>query len=237
MLTVLNKNGIAQTPFMKGYNLGSRTVLTATGSSTYTVPNFCTLLSVVCVSSGAGGTQSANSTAGNINTSGGGVAGGIATAVIAVKPAQQFTAVVGAGGLSGNSGISSSLTDLVTGALVLSAVLGNTGNSSGVGATEVFVVGGNTGGGTFVGEYLLAGGGGSRGGAAHRVSGTISTNGKGAAGIFGGRPVRRLTQGTGATGGNYGASGSGGLSINAGGIAAGGAGGQGIIIIWEFYGN
>jgi hypothetical protein len=42
-------------------------------------------------------------------------------------------------------------------------------------------------------------------------------------------------QGNGNPGGNYGAGGSGAMSVNAGGAVTGGAGAQGVVIVNEFY--
>jgi hypothetical protein len=62
----------------------------------------------------------------------------------------------------------------------------------------------------------------------------VGVSGKGGDGPWGGSGVERITQGGGNAGSNYGGGGAGALTLSAGAATAGGAGGQGIMIIYEF---
>jgi hypothetical protein len=116
--------------------------------------------------------------------------------------------------------------------VVVTAPGGTAGNALATGTTNVFVAANNT---------VAAGGqgtvrfGGNAGGAGQRLSGTVAVSGQGAHGPWGGGGAAIIAHGNGNPGGNYGAGGSGAMSVNAGGAVTGGAGAQGVVVVNEFY--
>lgn len=233
MQQIYNGAGVWLESLQAGLHLGGRTVVTATGSSDFTTSNYTKALFIECISSGSGGVTAPNSTAGNLRAGAGGVGGGYSSKFIGALARDTYTVVVGAGGTANVFGADSSVTRTIDGVLLCSARHGpsSTGDTAN-GSTEIFAQGGNVPAGTRLGDTTADVSGWVAG---HRVNATICVAGKGGPGPFGGKPITRITQGAGAAGGKYGAGGSGGLSINAGGAATGGTGGQGVVILWEFY--
>lgn len=232
MQTVYSSAGIAVTSLAgSGYRLSSRSIITSTGTSTYTPPSGVAVIIVECVGGGSGG-RNATGNAGQIALGGGGGGGGYSSDVIWVRPGHVFTAVVNVGGTADNAGGATSFSSVNPTVTLVAAAGGTTGSALVTGSTETIVTGGLGGAlGSAVGAVQVQG---NSGLSAHRVSGTIGCSGAGGAGPWGGGPPARITQGNGAAGGNYGAGGSGAFSINAGGATTGGHGGQGVIIVWEF---
>ena len=217
--------------FPPGYLLGSRTKITATGTSTYTTPQGCRLLLVECIGGGGGGGSAGNAPAGQIQAGAGGVSGSYSATSIPTASGKTFTAVVNAGGAGNNNGGVTTFTG--TGGMVwCSAQGGSAGGVTGFGSTEVYANNGVNAQGVSVGDIAT---GVNASGVAHRVSGTVAISGRGANGPFGGGALPIKAQGNGVAGGNYGAGGSGSMSVNAGGAATGGHGAQGVILVSEFY--
>ncbi len=244
MQTLMNRNGAIIQLLQSGFLLGSRTIFT-TGSNSYTPPAGCKTLFVELLSGGGGGATTVNSSAGQITMGSGGSGGAYTGCVVSLPLAlvqdgatTPFTATVGAGGTIAAGGSSIFQSNLVAGTAVGTIGAFSTNSAAGTvmatGSTELFIIGAGTGNSSNQGDYGTPSG--NAGGNGHRVSGTVGISGRGAAGPFGcGQPGGRTTQGAGATGKNYGAGGSGGLSTNAGGTAANGGGSKGLIIIWEFF--
>jgi hypothetical protein len=75
---------------------------------------------------------------------------------------------------------------------------------------------------------------GNSGGASYVATAAIAVSGRGADGPWGGSGREVIAQGGGAAGTLYGGGGSGALTLSGGAATAGGAGGQGVLIIYEF---
>lgn len=228
----MNRNGVIIEANRKGFLLGSRTIITATGASTYTVPTNCKTILIECIGGGGGGQPTSNSTAGNIRLGNGGQAGGYSVSNLILVTFNTLAAVVNAGGASNASG---GVTSLSQGSVSLCTAQGGqcalNGNADG--STEIFITPSSIAQGTAVGAFTASGAPNFPLG--HRVSGTVVLSAKGAPGPFGGQPISRNSHGVGTDGGLYGGGGAGGVSVNAGGGTVAGAGGQGLIIVWEFY--
>lgn len=232
MQGLYNRAGILLVTQNLGFAFGSRTVVTATGSSVYTPPTGCRAVLFECFGGGAGGFNTVSATAGQLIAAGGGASGSYSQTFYMVNPGRTFTVSVGVGGsTSGGNGGITNVIDNRNGAVVCLAAGGTTGTTITSGTAEAF---GTTGGatvGTPVGDVSFSF---SPAMVGHRVSGTVGMSGRGGF-IAYGRPQATIAQGNGTGGGHYGAGGGGGVSINAGGTTTGGAGGQGILIVWEFY--
>jgi hypothetical protein len=230
--TVYNPNGVPIQTAFNGYLLGSRTKITATGSSTYTPPVGCKYLFFEAIAGGAGGGAAANSTAAQITLASGGGAGSYSSAWTAVQP--TFAVSVGTGGASAGNGNATTVTypTAIGTQVVVNTTGGGQGAAIATGTTELFAApaGPNAGGNS--GNLRV---GQSPGYAGHRVSGTVGRSGQGAHGPWGGGGAAVKAQGAGGAATNYGSGGGGGMSVNAGGAAAGGVGFQGLVIISEYY--
>ena len=232
MLNIFGSNGILLQILSKGFLLTGRQVFTATGANTYTPTAGTAAVLVELISGGAGGFNTVNATAGQLIAAGGGASGAYAAKFIGILPTDTFQAFVGAGGsTSGGTGTPSTFRDNSNNVIICSAFSGSVGTTITTGTAEAFGTtgGGNTGSSTGDVAYDV-----NIAGLAHRVSGSVGTSGKGAGGPHGGRPISNIAQGNGTAGGKYGGGGSGGVSINAGGTSLGGAGGAGVIVVWEF---
>jgi hypothetical protein len=232
MQFLMDRNGGVMAALAAGYLLGSRTVITATGANTYTVPTGCRAIIAEVFGAGGGGGTTAASGAGQIALGSGGTGGGYAMSpVIAVNGGLTFNATVAAGAAAG-LGAGVSIFSAKSPFTYASVQVGLGGTNLAAASTEGFV----TSGASSIpaaGEISSFSTSGKTG---LRVSGTVGLSGQGCPGPLGGAPANAKAQvGTAAAGGKYGAGGSGGFSINAGGASTGGAGGQGAIIVWEFY--
>lgn len=230
-----NKAGIMIPPALRGYLLGLRTVITATGATNYTPSKFAKLLYFQLQGAGGGGKNCANAAAGQIVLGGGGSAGSYSEIIV---PSFQGTWVVtvgtGGSGATGASGGATSVTQpsVISGiATIANAVGGTGGGTLASGNTQVFVAPTNGSAGT---SALLVAINGHVAYEAFRNSGTVARSGRGADSYFGGGGRAVIAQGAGNAGGN-GAGGSGGMSVNAGGAVNGGNGGNGLAIVWEYY--
>lgn len=212
-----------------GFSLASRTLITTTGSSTYTVPAGvkAILMQLQAGGGGGGGTGTASSTVG---LGGGGGAGGYSEIFI-LAPTATYAVNVGVGGAGGlttpAAGTTGGNTTVTSPAITCNGGVG--GAFLAVGSTLVPVAGGAGGAVSTGGDINFAGSGGQGG---VRLSGTAALSGSGGASHFGGAAVGLAAAGVGTTAGNYGSGGAGGLSTST--ANAGGAGSQGIIIVWEF---
>lgn len=211
----------------QGFMLGSRTVITTTGAGTYTVPTKCRLIVVECIGGGSGGAATANSASAQMALGSGGSSGTYSAVTKTVTSGQQFAVNVSAGGASNANGSATTFGSICSGEG------GSLGTSITTGTSEVFTVGSFAAQGSNIGDFSSSI---AVSDAAHRVSGSVGMSGAGAQGpMCSGKPLATIAQGNGAAGGKFGAGGSGGLSVNAGGSTTGGHGGQGVIIVWEFY--
>lgn len=236
MQQLFNRTGAVLSVLQTGLQLGSRTVITATGTSSYTTPTGCRCLLVEGWSSGGGGSSASNSVGGQIAVGAGGAGGKYAISpMIYTTSGQVFQVSIGTGGAAGIAGAATTFTGGATagqGFNFINIVGGGAGSGIATGTTEAFALGGGT---SSAGTADVSAGN-NQGFSCHRVSGTVAINGQGAAGPWGGRPLNNKAQvGTAPAGGKYGGGGTGGLSVNAAGASTGGAGGQGLVIVWEFY--
>jgi hypothetical protein len=220
--------------------IASFTVLTSTtANSTYTVPSGVTSIMAEIIGSGGAGGSSAGA-ANNAGAGGGGGAGGYARKVI-VGPAATYKYTIGTGGTAGaagnNAGGNGNQTCFGTNATACTSPIfncngGNGGAGSGAAGTTNVSSAGGTGGSCTSGDLNLTGGTGGKG---SRWLGTTALAGNGAATTFGMGGQGNGVTGTGdaASTNSYGAGGAGACSIGNT-NSQGGAGQQGVIIIWEF---
>ncbi|HEX3810036.1 MAG TPA: DUF2793 domain-containing protein [Rhizomicrobium sp.] len=160
---------------------------------------------------------------------GGGGAGGYARELIDVSAISSQTVTVGSGGAAsagaaGGNGGTSSFGSLLS-------ATGGSGGATMTAGTVAAVAAGGSGGAGSGGDLNLNG---SPGGIAFVASATVGFSGAGAAGKFGGGGDSRTgTNAVGIAGNSPGSGGSGGLTNNAT-SRSGGAGADGIVVVWEF---
>lgn len=233
-------------------NIGQE-AFTTPGTYSWTAPAGVTSVCVVCVAGGDGGVYLPNNGGFRQVRSG---RGGclVYSNNVSVTPGQTYQVIVGAGGVNGGQGGSSSFgADVVKAARVLADCIGAVKNSGGSGDTASAVVGESTAlygaGGGGAGGYAGSGGnggyrnlaaatagtgGGGGGGAGHATQNAKGGNG-GGVGIKG--QGANGAGGTGFSGANGGA-GSGGLGPSYGGGGGAGVtsssngGGGAVRIIW-----
>jgi hypothetical protein len=228
---VLTSTGASTLPTWSGPGKLSNIVTYTTGSGTYTTPSDVTAILVKIVGGGgAGGSANYSNCSGLFHTGSGGGAGGYCEILI-IGPATSYSYSVGAGGTA----------NITT--------CGKSGGSGGSGGNTTFgslSAGGGAGGRNSYDGFITAGGaGGTASGAQINISGargggatstSYISSGYGANSIFGGGG-----SGLGVANGNVtgypgtapGAGGSGAISWNTG-WQAGGAGADGLIIIYEY---
>jgi hypothetical protein len=191
-----------------------------TSGTSYTAPANCTAIYVETVGGGGGGGGTNGAGAG-----GGGGAGGYCAKYFAVTASVTYSYAIGAGGTGGPSGIGSGSaggnTTFTVGATTITA-----GGGSGSGNESA----GGAGGTCTNGDMNITGSGGGGGGS------TINplASGAGGSSFFGGAaPGKHPTSGGNAgSAGSSGSGGSGGASTSS--SIGGGAGGNGLIRIWEY---
>lgn len=209
-------------------SLASKTIY-VTGSGTYTVPAGISAIVVECIGGGGGGAGSLGGGA-TFASSGGGGAGGYCRSFI-VSPSASYAYAVGAGGAATAAGANN----------------GNAGAATTFGTA--FISAGGGGGGFFgtavgaaVTAFASAGSGGTPSGSDVDVTGNAGAfgiaasgnlgSGDGASGYYGGG-AKAIANATG--NGNTGSTGGGGSGSTSATVSfAGGAGGDGQIIVWEF---
>ncbi len=238
----------------KGWGQGSQTFNTP-GSTTFTVPAGVTSITV---SAWGGGGAGGGVTGGNPRAGGGGEGGSFVRGTITVIPGTQYTVVVGNGG-TGSTGTGTSGGASSFGGAALFNAIGGGGGAAGI-TGSTFGAGGNTtntgnvasgtstsstyggagGSGTNASTASSGGGGGSAGAGGDGGNGGSPLTG-GTAGLGSGSPsdpgivgaTGRGSQndGVGIAGGNPGAGGSGARNANNNTTYAGGAGGNGQVIV------
>jgi hypothetical protein len=222
--------------------LASYQVLTSTtANSTYTTAANTKAIMVEMVGAGAAGGSGLTTAADAAAASGGG-AGGYSRKII-VGPAASYLYTIGAGGAAGatgsnNGSVPTTATCFGSGATACTAPLLTCAAeaSGGVfmtpGTTNVGTTGG-PGGACSSGDFNTTGAAGQNGA---RWLGTDALSGGGGGTMFGNGGSGIGINGTGISAGSttYGAGGGGALMINGGASVAGGAGAQGVIIVWEF---
>ena len=231
-----NDTSIATTAFVQsavaaatGRLLGVQTFL---ATAIYTPTAGTTRVLVKGQGSGGAGGGSAATAAGQVSIGGGGGAGGIGETLLTAG-FSGVTVTIGAGGLgvagaAGNNG----------GPTTFGAVLslpGGAGGATGAAAAATVALGGNGGIATLGNVFNTNGAPGSSAGAAFAAG--ISLSGAGADSLYGGGG-RCQPAGGGAAAGEAAtgrsAGGSGALSMGVAAAAAGGAGANGIVIVYEY---
>ncbi len=221
--------------------LGSYQVLTSTSAnSTYTTPANTKAIMVEMWGSGSAG-GGGGGTAGDGAAGAGGGAGGYARKVI-VGPASTYKYTIAAGGTAGTAGNNAgnapgSANCFGTNSTACSSpIISCAASSGGAGMAAGTTNAGSTGGagGACTGGDLNTTGAAGRNGS--RWSQTVALSGGGGGTLFGDGGSGIGLQGTGITSGStvYGSGGGGGVVINSATATAGGAGAQGVIIVWEF---
>lgn len=219
------------TAMAQGYSLVKVTEIKS--GTTYTYTTGARALFVEAI--GGGGAGGGVATAANSGAGGGGGAGAYACSWITTLKAAPYTVAIGAAGTPGaagaNPGGNGGDTTFDTTAIVAK------GGSGGIADTNAAIhVGGLGGAGGLAsgstGDLVLDGGQGSPGLA---LAAAQAVSGNGGQSFLGGGAKGRVTQGDGAAAvANTGGGGAGGCSVSGGASQAGGAGGTGLIRVWEF---
>lgn len=213
-------------------NIASFQVLTSGTGATYTPTSGTTKILVELCGGGGGGGGAAN-TAANAAAAGGGGGGGYARKFYS-SIGSSYTYTVGTGGAGGaagnNNGTQGVDTTFDNGGTIITAKRGSGGTGSAAGVVPAVVAGGSGGTVSTNGDVNGAGMSGLPG----RVwNGTVAESGQGGSGPFGGGGAACITERNGIAGAGKGAGGSGGCSYGTN-AKSGGAGSDGIIIVWEF---
>lgn len=210
-----------------------------TTSGTYTTPPGVKALIVEVIGAGAGGGGTLSAAAGAHSVTGGGGSGGIAESFIA-NPAATYNVTIGAGGkggtTAGTSGADGGTTSFGAAAIATGGTGGTGSTTIAISQTNAIVAAGGYAGKGTVGN-IRCGSNESAGVSVGTNYGNISSGGGstpyGTGGIRVGLSMKGNQPGFSATG--YGAGGSGAISIDAGGAAAGGDGSDGCVLVWELY--
>jgi len=206
-----------------------------TGSGTYTPTSGMVYCLIEAVGGGGGGGGTATSTGGFYSGGAGGGSGGYSRLVSsAATIGASQTVTIGAAGSAGSAGNNAGGNGGDTSVGTLCIGKGGTGGGGNNGATGV---NGGAGGVAGTGDLTFPGQSGGPGPLNGTAAGVLPRAGEGAASYFGGGSPKQITNAanlTGAAGTNYGSGGAGGISFNAGGAIAGGAGTAGLVIIQEF---
>ena len=181
-----------------------------TSGTSYTTPVNCTSIYVEAVGGGGGGGNSG----GAVAFGSGGGAGAYAAQYFTVTASVAYTYAIGAGGVAAGSGGNTTFT---VGATTITAGGGGGGSTN--------TSGGSGGVATVSGGIAVKGGG---GGAANSGS-SSAPNGAGGNSFFGGG-ARGMVNANGESGSVGGGGSGGGFGV----IRVGGAGGAGLIRIWEY---
>lgn len=233
MQSTYNSDGTPVETKPQGYAFLSRTIISATGAGTYTVPAGVRAILVECIAGGGAGGSSASLAVSA--SAGGGGGGGAYSNKFITSLATSYSYSVGTGGTASaagnNAGGNGNDTTFDTTTVVAKGGTGGNGGGAGT-TTPLFVLGGLGGlasGGA--GDVKLDG---SPGETAYMPSGTVGCSGAGGNSFYGAGALARIAQAAGVTGNLFGGGGSGGLSLNGGAATQGGAGAAGFIIINEY---
>jgi hypothetical protein len=219
-------------PYIAGAGgLHSFQIFTTGSAATYTKPSNVTSILVECIGGGGGGGGATGAATATSCAAGGG-AGGYCRLYVA-SAAGTYTYTVGTGGAGGtagnNNGSNGNATTFSASSMSAGGGNGGTGMASVSSATASTVQGGN--GGTSSGGNINAQGGAGYCGNAFLG---VGISGSGGDGYFGGggRALTASGNNAGIAGNSPGAGGGGASVLTA--SEAGGAGANGIIIVWEF---
>lgn len=232
MWQAFDANGVPLQSVPLGYTLLSRTVILQ-GTTTYTVPAGCRAIFVECVGAGGAGGGVINA-ATNSGAGGGGGSGGYGATWKVAPKLTAFTCAVGAGG-TGVSGATGNVGGDTT--FDSASICTGKGGAGGLVDTIAAIhVGGNGGlGGVAsagVGDLKIDGQSGVNGVA---LAAAQAGSGEGGSSWYGngGRGVVNATS-VGTVGSLYGGGGSGACAISGGAVQTGGAGANGVIVVWEY---
>lgn len=235
----LQSNGTAAPAFANLGSLSGMKVLTTASASPYVVPAGVSVIVVELVGGGGGG-GGATATGFNSSGVGGGGGGGAYTRKrIATSAGASFTFVVGTGGAGGvgtAAAVSGGQTQFNATSITANGGGAGTGMASGTGILTTAVGAGGAAGAT--GDLNIQG---SDGGKGYRMSGTLGISGTGGSSFYATQSISVYTPTansalTGTAGDLYGGGGSGGAAFRSSisQTATGGAGANGVIIIYEY---
>jgi hypothetical protein len=203
-----------------------------TSGTTYT-PTAGTNKAFVILVGGGGGGGGVTGAASSVGAGGGGGGGGILMKWI-TSISGTYTYALGAAGTAGantgGTGGNGGNTTFANGATTYTAFGGSGGVGQATGTTAAIVLGGN---GAVVSTNGDMNSGGSPGLMGYRISGTLGWSGSGGDSDYGGAGNGLTAAGAGNNATGYGAGGGGALST-ANTARAGGTGGAGLIIIYEY---
>lgn len=232
MWQTYDANGLPVQSIPLGYALMSRTVI-LNGTTTYTVPAGTRAILVEAVGGGGGGGGVINA-ATNSGAGGGGGGGGYSLTFKTAPKLTAFTVAVGAGGTGASGAAGNAGGDTTFDSA--SICTGKGGSGGGVDTIAVIHCGGSGGAGGLasggVGDLKIDGNPGTEGlalAAAQACSGNGGDSWYGA----GGTGVKNATS-VGTAPAVYGGGGSGACAISGGATQTGGAGANGVLVIWEF---
>lgn len=205
-----------------------------TSGTSFTTSSSTNSILVELLGGGGGGGGTTGGT-GYSGAGGGGGASGYARKLFAVSPSTSYTYAIGAAGTgganTGGTGGTGGNSTFAVGAVTVTA----NGGSGGVGmtgaGTALFVLGGAGGLVSTNGDLNCVG---QPGGKGERVSVTVFASGEGAPSLFGGGGIGLIAAANGNAGGVYGSGGGGATSSGVNTSRTGGAGAQGVIVVWEF---
>lgn len=216
-----------------GFRLKTVTVLSSGSGATYSTPAGVLALLVELIGGGASG-GGVSGAASNSAASGGGGSGGYARKLYSA-PVSSYTYTVGTGGSAptagANNGNNGNATTWNDGSTTVTANGGNGGGSMAFG-TSVNLS--QPGGGAAISTNGDVNAGGSPGGPGIRTASNAGVGGNGGSGPFGGGGSGVVNVGAGAAGSGPGSGGAGAVTKDAT-NRSGGAGSDGVIIVWEFY--
>lgn len=229
----LQSGGAGAPSWRTGYVLGSFQIFTATGANTWTRPSGCRAVLVEVQGAGGGSGGCAATGVGEFAEAGGGGGGGYSRKWV-TSPGSSETATVGAGGTAASAGANTGGTG---GTSSFGAHCSATGGGGGVGCANSAGTARGAGGAGGVGSGGDFNYTGSDGGQGIVAAATRIETGYGGSSYFAGARQQAFaaTKNTGNAGYAYGG-GASGSSQSASQTATGGSvGGNGIIIVWEFY--